>query len=138
MTVFLLALFGMICWGIAPIFAKVGLSNTSPLSGLTVRTLFAACMVSSWVVCTGTTAQLKNISVSSWLLIGIEAILATLVGDLAYYAAIKKGDVSFVTIIMSSSPLITILCSVVFLGEQITFIRLVGSCIIVLGIILIA
>jgi transporter family protein len=135
--VFLLALFGMVCWGIAPIFAKVGLSNTSPLPGLAIRTIFAASLVSSWVVCSGTLSQLKSISVNTWILIGIEAILATLVGDLAYYAAIKKGDVSFVTIIMSSSPLITILCSVVFLGEQITFLRIVGSCLIVLGIVLI-
>ncbi len=135
--VFLLSLFGMICWGIAPIFAKVGLSNTSPLSGLAIRTIFAACMVTSWVICSGTLSQLKTITVTSWLLIGIEAILATLVGDLAYFAAIKKGDVSFVTIIMSSSPLITLLCSAIFLGEQITFLRIAGSCLIVLGIILI-
>jgi transporter family protein len=94
-------------------------------------------MVASWVICSGSLSQVKSVTVNSWILIGIEAILATLVGDLAYYAAIKKGDVSFVTIIMSSSPLITILCSVVFLGEQITFVRLVGSCLILLGIILI-
>lgn len=137
LTVFLLALFGMVCWGIAPIFAKIGLSNISPLPGLAIRTFFAAGMVTSWVICSGSLSQIKSISVNSWILIGIEAILATLVGDLAYYAAIKKGDVSFVTIIMSSSPLITILCSVIFLGEQVTFIKLAGSCFIILGIILI-
>lgn len=137
LTVFLLALFGMVCWGIAPIFAKIGLSNISPLPGLAVRTFFAAGMVASWVICSGSLSQVKSVTVNSWILIGIEAILATLVGDLAYYAAIKKGDVSFVTIIMSSSPLITILCSAVFLGEQITLARLAGSCLILLGIILI-
>jgi len=137
MSVFFLALFGMICWGIAPIFAKIGLNNTNPTAGLAIRTLFAAGLISSWVICSGSLNQLKSISATSWLLIGIEAILATLVGDLAYFAAIKKGEVSFVTIIMSSSPLVTLICSTIFLGEQLTLLRVGGALLILLGIILI-
>jgi transporter family protein len=136
-VVFLLALFGMICWGIAPIFAKVALKNIDPLSGLVLRTIFASSVVSGWVVLSGSFSKVTSIPASSWWLIAVEALLATLVGDLAYYAAIKKGDVSLVTIIMSSSPLITILCAVLFLGEQMTLIRLVGASLVILGIILI-
>ncbi|MFY9568271.1 MAG: DMT family transporter, partial [Acetivibrionales bacterium] len=77
------------------------------------------------------------IPAGTWWLIGIEALLATLVGDLAYYAALKKGDVSLVTIVMSSSPLITILCSALFLGEHITLMRLIGAVLVIAGIILI-
>lgn len=135
--VFLLALFGMICWGIAPVFAKIGLRNVDPLAGLVLRTIFASSVVSGWVIVSGSFTKVSSIPVSSWWLIGIEALLATLVGDLAYYAAIKKGDVSIVTIIMSSSPLITILCAVLFLGEQITLMRIIGAGLVVLGIILI-
>lgn len=135
--VFLLALFGMICWGVAPVFAKIGLRNVDPLAGLVLRTIFAASVVSSWVIVSGSFSKISSIPVGSWWLIGIEALLATLVGDLAYYAAIKKGDVSIVTIIMSSSPLITILCAVLFLGEQITLVRIIGAGFVVLGIILI-
>jgi bacterial/archaeal transporter family protein len=136
-VVFLLALFGMVCWGIAPIFAKIALRNIDPLSGLVLRTIFAASVVSGWVVLSGSFAKVTSIPSSSWWLIAIEALLATLIGDLAYYAAIKKGDVSLVTIIMSSSPLITILCAVLFLGEQMTLLRLVGASLVILGIILI-
>ena len=135
--VILLALFGMICWGIAPIFAKIGLSNISPVVGLTIRTLFAGSIVLSWTLIGGSMPNIKSIPLSTWLLIAIEALLATLIGDLAYFSAIKKGDVSLVTIIMSSSPLITLLVSAIFLGEQITFIRFVGSAIIIIGIILV-
>ena len=135
--VFLLALFGMVCWGIAPIFAKIALKNIDPLSGLVLRTIFAASVVSGWVLFSGSFTKVSSIPVHSWFLIAIEALLATLVGDLAYYAAIKKGEVSLVTIIMSSSPLITILCAVLFLGEKMTFIRFVGAGFVVLGIILI-
>ncbi len=135
--VVLLSLFGMICWGIAPVFAKAALKNTDPVAGLVLRTIFAASVVSGWVIISGNFSKVSSIPANTWWLIGIEALLATLVGDLAYYAALKKGDVSLVTIIMSSSPLITILCSVLFLGEQITLMRLIGATLVIAGIILI-
>ena len=136
MVVFL-SLFGMVCWGIAPVFAKAALKNIDPVAGLVLRTIFAASVVSGWVIISGSFSKVSAIPASAWWLIGIEALLATLVGDLAYYAALKKGDVSLVTIIMSSSPLITILCAVLFLGEQINMMRLVGAGLVIAGIILI-
>lgn len=135
--VVLLSLFGMVCWGIAPVFAKAALKNIDPLAGLVLRTIFAASVVSGWVIISGNFPAISKIPVGIWWLLGIEALLATLVGDLAYYAAIKKGDVSLVTLIMSSSPLITIMFSVIFLGEQITLARLIGAGLVIAGIILI-
>lgn len=135
--VYWLAIFGMICWGIAPIFAKIGLSNVNPMAGLVLRTLIAAGMVTAWIGVSGNLGQVKQIPFNSWILLGIEAILATLLGDLAYYAAIKRGEVSVVTVIMASSPLVTMICAIIFLGEQITMFRLIGASFIILGIILI-
>lgn len=135
--VVLLALLGMICWGIAPVFAKAALKNIDPTAGLVLRTIFAASVVSGWVIMSGNFSKVSSIPAATWWLIGIEALLATLVGDLAYYAALKKGDASLVTIVMSSSPLITILCCVAFLGEQITLMRLIGAVLVIVGIILI-
>lgn len=134
--VFWLAVFGMICWGIAPLFAKIGLRDVNPMAGLTLRTILAAGLVSSWLGITGNLGSLKAIPPMSWLLIGIEAILATLVGDWAYYAAIKHGEVSMVAVIMASSPLVTMLCASVFLGEHITIIRVAGACLIIIGILM--
>lgn len=135
--VFLLALFGMICWGLAPVFAKVGLSQVNPLAGLVIRTYISAGILTTWVLCNGTFAQVKTIPKQSWLLIGIEGILATLIGDLAYYAALKHGEVSFVTLVMSCSPLISIITAVIFLGEQITMYRFLGALFIIVGALLI-
>jgi len=137
MAVFWLALFGMICWGIAPIFAKIGLSNVDPIAALAVRTLMAATLVTGWLGLSGDFNQFRSIPVNSWVLIGIEAVLATLVGDLAYYAAIKKGEVSIVTVIMASSPLVTMIGAVLFLGEEINFYKIIGASFIILGIMLI-
>lgn len=135
--VFLLAIFGMVCWGIAPIFAKLALKNVDSVAGLTVRTLFAASMVMLWSAFSGNFPNIKSIPVNVWLFIAIEAVLATLVGDLAYFAAIKRGEVSLVTIIMSSSPLVTLIFAAIFLGEQITLIKLIGAVMVIIGIIII-
>jgi transporter family protein len=135
--VYFLAIFGMVCWGIAPIFAKIGLNNANPMAALVLRTLMAAGMVTAWIAVSGSLGQVKQIPFNSWILLGIEAILATLIGDLAYYAAIKRGEVSVVTVIMASSPLVTMICAIIFLGEQITTFRIIGAAFIILGIILI-
>lgn len=135
--VFWLAIFGMICWGIAPVFAKIGLNNIDPLPGLIVRTLTACAFAMSFIGVNDNAMKIKSISLGTWTFIAIEALLATLIGDLAYYAAIKKGDISVVTIIMCSSPLVTMLVSVIFLGEQVTMMRVVGAGLVVVGIMMI-
>jgi transporter family protein len=132
-----IALFGMVCWGIAPIFAKLGLNNVNPVVGLVLRTMMAALLVTSWVGFSGTVGQLKGVALNSWILIGIEAVLATVVGDLAYYTAIKDGNVAVVSIIMSVAPLITMVCSNLFLGEPLTIWRVLGAGYIIFGMILI-
>lgn len=135
--VFWLAIFGMVCWGIAPVFAKVGLNNMDPLPGLIIRTLTASVFALGSMSFNGSIGKMKNISLITWVFIAIEALLATFIGDLAYYAAIKKGDISVVTVIMSSSPLVTMLVAIIFLGEQITMVRIIGAGLVVVGIMLI-
>lgn len=132
-----IALFGMLCWGVAPIFLKLGLNNVNPLYALVLRTMIAAGLVSGWMLISGSYNQVKTIPFSACILLTCEAILATLIGDLAYYAAIKKGDISVVTVIMASSPLVTMLGATIFLGEHITAIKVIGASLIILGIILI-
>jgi transporter family protein len=132
-----LALLGMICWGIAPIFAKIGLQNLNPTIGLVLRTVIAVVLVSTLMGLSGGMDQLKQITLRQSILLAIEAILATVLGDLAYFAAIKSGSVSTVSMIMSASPLVTMLCAVLFLGERLTFIKCLGAGYIILGILLI-
>lgn len=129
----MLALFAMICWGLAPVFGKLGLSKIDPLSGLIIRTYISAALLTGFIFRKGIIAPFREISLKSAIFLGIEGILATLVGDLAYYAAIKYGDVSFVTIVMSCSPIISIVTAILFLNEQITLYRLIGTILIVVG-----
>ena len=60
---------------------------------------------------------MKSIPLNSWILIGIGSYLATLVGDLVYYWAIKKGCIRCI-IIMSLAPLINYGLATIFLGHH--------------------
>lgn len=132
--VYILALVGMVCWGISPIFAKLGLKDVNPLVGLSIRTIFTAIVVTVWIILNGSVGEIKAIPGRSILLLLIEAALATVIGDLAYFAALKQGSASIVMLIMACSPLVTILCSVFFLSEKMTIPNIIGAFLIIVGI----
>jgi len=127
----------MLCWGMAPIFGKVGLKSVDSMTAMILRTLFAGTLVAGWVFFAPSTNTFQNISARTWLFIAAEALLATLIGDLAYFIALKRGNINDVTLIMSSSPLVTMLLSFIFLAEKISFYHFIGGLLIISGLILI-
>lgn len=134
---FVLALVGSLCWGIAPVFGKLGLTRVEPSTGLAIRTLMAAVVVSGWLVGTGRAQELKEVPWQAWALIAAEGLLATLFGDLAYYAALKWGAAIDVTLVLASAPLITLWAAAAFLAEEVTWPRLAGAAFIVCGLLLV-
>jgi len=135
--VILFAFFGVLCWGLAPIFGKLGLQGVNPVTALSLRTFMAAIMVFSWVSVTRGFSDIINVSPSLWIYIMIEAILATLLGDLAYFIALKYGNVNQVSIIMSCAPVITMLASFFFLEEYASNRQIFGGLLITLGLALV-
>ena len=135
--VYIFAFIGMLCWGVSPLFAKMGLRNMNPLIGLSIRTFFTASVLLFWLLLSGKAAELVSAPPRTLVLLVIEAILATLIGDLAYFAALKQGSASIVMLIMACSPVVTIICSIFFLHETLTFTNLVGGCLVIIGLILV-
>lgn len=133
----LLALFGMVCWGIAPVFGKLGLAETAPMAGLAMRTYLSASILTVWAARHGIFPQMKDIPIKSIIFLGIEGILATLIGDWAYYGALKYGEVSSVTLVLSCSPVISMLVAGLLLNEQITWLRAFGALLAVVGLMLV-
>ncbi|MBM7865474.1 EamA family transporter [Heliobacterium gestii] len=137
MYAFWLAFFGSVCWGLAPIFGKVGLRGIPTIDGLAARTLITILLVGLWVLISGNIARISEISTKSWFFLGLEAFFATFAGDLAYYAAIKRGDIGQTAIVLASSPFISVFAGSFFLGETLTMMKLAGAALIVLGVVLI-
>lgn len=128
-----MAIFGALCWGIAPAFGKIGLKGVNPIDGLAARTVITAILVFGCFFASGGAERISSISARCWFFLAMEAFLATFAGDLAYYAAIKWGDIGKTALILSISPLITLWLGWQFMGEYITPLQLVGAIFIVTG-----
>lgn len=131
-------LIGAICWGIAPVFGKLGLENVHPMDGLAARTAITLAFILIWLFATGGMMRLREISGVSWFHLGIEAFLATLAGDLAYYAALKWGSVGMAAVTLSAAPIITISFARIMLGEAMSFVQVAGVVLVTVGIVLVA
>jgi transporter family protein len=137
MSAFWVALFGAVCWGIAPLFGKVGLRGINPVDGLVARTSVTILFVGGWAIASGSFGRLSSIPTKRWVFLAVEAFLATFAGDLAYYASIKRGDIGHVSLIFASSPLVTVTVGWYFLGEQLTLAKIVGAILIICGLVLV-
>lgn len=137
MTALLVALFGALCWGLAPVFGKIGLQQIDPVTGLAGRTLIAGGVVLIWLLTAGRVPALESIPAKAWLLLAAEGLLATLIGDLAYYAALKHGQAGEVTVVFAASPLVTLWVSHRWLAEALTWQKAIGALFVAVGVVLI-
>lgn len=131
------AILAAICWGLAPVAAKVALDQVSPVFALGVRSALATAIVAVWLVFSGDHFMMTPIQPKAVVFLLIEAILATVVGDALYFYALQYGNAVQVGLVMASSPVITIMAASFLLSEPLTFSRFIGTIVIVIGLVLI-
>lgn len=137
MYTYFVALFGALCWGIAPLFGKMGLRGVNTVDGLAARTIITAVLVAILVLTCGNVERMGTIPLRSWVFLALEAFLATFAGDIAYYVAIKHGDIGRASVVLASSPIITVLIGWIFLGEALSVLKVTGAMLVVVGVILV-
>lgn len=135
--VFLYAFIGMLCLGIAPLFGKSALHHVNPTTAFAIRTVIAAVLVVTWLIGTKTYNEVANLSKTFWFFITAEAVLAAVLGDLAYFYALQQGKTNQVVLVMSCTPLITVLVSYILLDEMISLPFLIGTILITVGLVII-
>jgi transporter family protein len=131
---FVYALLVMLCWGLAPVFAKAGLTKLPPLTAVVFRNTFIAIMFIAAFLMSG---QIKNIfssDIRSVFLILVEALLAGLLGQYFYYKAVKVWEASRVVPIVGAYPLISFIIAIIFLSEKITLAKSLGAILVVIGV----
>lgn len=136
MTVTIIALLVACIWGINPIMEKLSLVNATPLTVLTLRFIMTSLVLTTITVFSGRTYELKNLDSQTYFMIIIPAVLGAF-GLFLYFIALGKGDASKVAPIAATFPLFTAIYALIFLKENITFQRLVGIVLIVIGLVVI-
>lgn len=127
------ALLTALVWGVVPLLEKVGLGSTAPSIGVFMRSfgvaigaLLVALAVNPW-------AELGRMPISAMALLAGGGFLASVVGQMSFYQALKLGEVSRISPIVGTYPLVAALLGWCVLREPFTLGRLVGVVLIVGG-----
>lgn len=132
--VFILLIITAFLWGSTPIIEKIALQTTDPLVGLTIRTLFITFVMIIVCAVAGKWPNVINTPLKDKIYFSITGLMAGLLGMLTYYLALKASPASKVVPIAACYPLVAALLGVVFLGEAVTWIRFLGTVLIIAGV----
>ena len=130
----LLIAIAIVAWGIAPLFAKVATSNIDPVMVSVVQTglyIFLA-PVSVWLLKPNT--HINMVGSVAALAAGLIAAL----GSLAYLYALKKGQAGIVAACTSIYPVVTLMLSMVFMGEGFSVRKGIGIALTLCGVAVLA
>jgi len=118
--------------GIVSILAKIGFKNTDSNLATALRTIVVVFFAWIMVFVVGSHTTLGDIDVKSLIFLILSG-LATGCSWLCYFKALQIGDVNKVVPIDKSSTVLTILFSMLFLGEAFTAIKIFAMIFIAVG-----
>lgn len=124
----------VLCWGLAPIIEKIGLTKVSPIVGVTIRSITITVILVVVTILTGDIKDLINTDIKSISLFSLSGILAGLLGMWTYYQILKMEATSKIVPITATYPLVTAFLSILILGETVTLPRIAGTVLIVGGV----
>ena len=118
--------------GLTAVLAKCGIKKTDSDIATAVRTVIV--LIFSWLMVwiVGSASTINEIGTRSWIFLVLSG-MATGASWLCYFRALGLGDVNKVVPIDKSSTVLTILLALIFLGEQITWIKAVAVALIGVG-----
>jgi bacterial/archaeal transporter family protein len=131
------ALLSMVFAGFTSVIAKVGLTGISGEMGLAIRTVFvfAFVLALSWLLVPR--AELGAVTRHNLVWLGLSGLTTTL-SWWFYYKALKAGDVSTIALIDKGSFVVAVVLAWLFLKEQITARVVIGSVLILAGLVVVA
>lgn len=119
------------------VLTKAGIKNVDSNLAFAIQSVLIFCIAWGVVTWQGNYPALKHIENKAWILL-ILAGIATTLSTLFSYKALAGGPAAYVATIERSSLVISIILSVVFLKEKITWQLIVGASVMIAGAILIA
>lgn len=133
----LFALTAMVVWGVAPVLGKLGLKETDPLAALAIRSGSVTLVLAVAVTVAGLWTQVLEAPPREAGLIVLEGLFAALLGQLAYYYALKYGEVGRVAPTVAAFPLVAVALGLAVFGEKLTWSKGLGVLLIAAGVALV-
>ena len=115
--------------GLTSILAKCGIRKTDSDAATAIRTIVV--LIFSWlmVLIVGSAPTITSLSTKTWAFLILSGF-ATGASWLYYFKALQMGDVNKVVPIDKSSTVLTILLAFIFLGEELTAVK-VGAVVLI-------
>lgn len=123
-------------WGVVPLIEKTGLGRGDPAIGVFARSLGVVVGVVVIGIWWSPWKALASLGVRAFALLALGGVLASVLGQLAFYHALKAGHVSQVTPVAGAYPLVAAVLSWLILREPITMTRVLGVALVVFGVLL--
>lgn len=131
------AILSAIFAGLTAVIAKLGLNGISGDLGLGVRTIFVFVFVMTTTLVIVPMKQWTTLHASNYGWLGLSAVTTSL-SWIFYYKALKQGEVSTVALIDKASILVAVVLAAVLFKEPITRSKILGGCLILGGVAIIA
>ncbi len=129
----LLALIVAAIWGLAPIFEKLSLQVMSPIYVLCVRFFLVTCLLVPIFISSNQVLSLDDLTFRNLLLILVPGLLAVL-GIYLYFNALSGSSASKIVPLTAIYPLFTCFYAYIFLKEDFTTEKIIGTILIVAGV----
>jgi transporter family protein len=126
------ALLSALFASLTAIFAKVGIAGVNSNLATAIRTIIILIVVWGIVLARGETKGISTLSKQNLFFLVISGI-ATGLSWIFYFKALQIGKVSQVAPVDKLSVALTIILSVIFLGEALTIKTAIGACLIIAG-----
>jgi len=137
MKAYYLAILTAIIWGIVPIIEKLGLTKIEPLAGVLVRSCGVLIgMILVVLFNRGLLKMVFNAEPRTLFLLLTGGLMASILGQIFFYTALKQGEASKLVPIAGIYPLVSFFLGLVFLGENFTINKMLGVILVLLGVFL--
>jgi len=138
MNAFYFALMTAVVWGIVPILEKMGVTRiVAPLAGIIIRSygvIIGMCVLAIFSKDAFRIALKAN--PPTIFLLALSGFMASILGQIFFYNALKVGEASKVVPIAGTYPLVSFLLGIIFLGESLTAAKAGGVIFVILGLFL--
>jgi len=132
-NVLILWLLTILFWGMSPVIEKIGLKEVEPLLALFIRTL-AALVGISLTLLVSSHSNFSSLTIKNIGILSLSGILAGFLGMFTYFSLLKTKNASQIVPLTSTYPLVATLLAILFLKEELTLLKILGTLFVVIGI----